>query len=69
MTAAPVLSPRDRVDAFAALGLVLYLDDAGQLRARGPQLLLEAARPALRLHRPALLAYLRSTTPPTEVPS
>ena len=59
MTTPPALSPRDRVDAFSALGLELYID-AGQLRARGPLLLLEAARPVLRFHRAALLAYLHA---------
>ena len=47
-------SARDRVDGFAALGVVLYLDDAGRLRARGPQLLIDAARPALFCQRVAV---------------
>ena len=53
------LTARDRVDGLAALGLLLYLDDAGQLRARGPRLLLEAARPVLRQHKAAIVMHLR----------
>jgi hypothetical protein len=53
------LSARDRVDGLAALGLSLYLDDAGQLRARGPRLLLDAARLVLRQHKSAIIAHLR----------
>lgn len=51
------LTIADRVDAFAALGLELYLDD-GQLRASGPAALIEAARPVIALHKIALVRYL-----------
>ena len=54
------LSVTDRVDGFAALGLVLYLDGAGLLRAHGPPRLIEAARPAIAQHRAAIVAQLRS---------
>ena len=55
------MTARDRIDGFAALGLVLYVDPTGQLRARGPQRLIDAARPTLRVHRAELVAYLQTT--------
>lgn len=65
MIALASLSARDRVDGFAALGLSLYLDDAGQLRASGPRLLLDAARPALRQHKAAIVAHLQTASAPS----
>lgn len=56
------LSAAERVDAFAARGIMLYAVGAS-LRARyAPESapLLEAARPALAKHRVAIVGYLRS---------
>ena len=55
----PGLSPRDRIDGFAALGLDVYLDEDDQLRARGRDVLVEAAHPVLTMHRDVLVAELR----------
>ena len=60
MTELRELSAAERVDALAARGVMLYLV-GGSLRARcEPEVraLLDAARPALAMHRTALVAYL-----------
>ena len=56
------LAIRDQLDAFAALGLRVYLDDGGALRVRGPTTLIDAARPALRRQRAAIRDHLASCT-------
>ncbi len=54
------LSAGDRVEALAAYGIVLYLDDRGQLRAGGSELLIDSARPMIRQQSTAIVAYLQS---------
>lgn len=61
MTGLRDLTPAERVDGFAARGIMLYAVGVS-LRARyAPESasLLEAARPALAKHRAAIVAYLR----------
>lgn len=61
MTGFRDLTPAERVDGFAARGIMLYAVGAS-LRARyAPEsaALMESARPALAKHRIAIVAYLR----------
>jgi hypothetical protein len=54
------LSPAERIDALAARGIMLYLASSGELRAKcEPCFLpfLDAALPAIRLHKAALTAH------------
>lgn len=56
------LTPAERVDGFAARGIMLYAVGAS-LRARyAPESapFFEAARPALAKHRAAIVQYLRA---------
>jgi len=50
----------DRIECFAALGVVLYIGKDGELRARGPRRVVDAAGPALAKHRAGFVACLRS---------
>jgi hypothetical protein len=43
---------------------VTLADDGEHLIARGPEAALEAAEPSLRLHKPELIAQLRSLAAP-----
>jgi hypothetical protein len=54
------LTPRDRIELFGALGLELYIGEDGELRARGAENVLDAARPALLKHRDQLLRALQT---------
>jgi hypothetical protein len=54
-----LLTPADRIELLASMGLELYLSEDAELRARGPRDLLEIATPALRRHRAGLVAHLR----------
>jgi hypothetical protein len=53
------MTPRDRLDAYASLGLDLYLDGDDNLRLRGPRGLRDAARPAILAHKAELVDELR----------
>ena len=57
-----LLSPADRLAAFAARGIMLYLNPTGDLRATcEPEsaLVLAAAVPSLKHHKPGLVAALQ----------
>lgn len=53
------MTPRERLDAFARLGVVLFLGHEGELRVSGPQSVVAAARPSLKAHRDELREELR----------
>ena len=55
------MTPAERLDAYAARGIDVYLGTDGRLRVRGPAWLRDAARPTILQHRSALIAYLSQT--------
>ena len=60
------LSAAERLDALVARGVMLYLGEDGALRARCESCfahVLDAAIPAIRQHREALIAHLATVTP------
>ena len=67
------LSPAGRLDALAARGVMLYLAPNDELRAKCEPCfahVLDAALPALRQHKAAIVAHLleRLTFPRSSVP-
>lgn len=55
------ISAAERIDGLLARGVELYVDPKGQLRYRCEpcfRYVLEAAVPAIRLHRAAIVAHL-----------
>ena len=48
------------LDAYASVGLDIYLDSDDQLRVRGPQRLRDAARPKLKRLKADLIEYLKA---------
>jgi hypothetical protein len=53
----------ERLDAYLACGLDLYLDADDRLRVRGPATLRDAARPSICRQKAAIVAHLLDLRP------
>jgi hypothetical protein len=53
------MTARERLDAWARLGVILSLGPQGELRVSGPEGIVVAARPALKAHRAELREELQ----------